>query len=149
VSFTEVPYYRNFSPLLVRLPTDPSTELSKRAIGSMLSKKSQTALRLISRRKTNHATIVRRYAPTPVTEVTGSAGARFRGLRQAAAAPFNFGSLSSHPAAPDASWHLRRDSSPCKNRKLPTDSRSFPCAKRTLARSYGVSISMIAMAPGS
>jgi hypothetical protein len=39
--------------------------------GSMLSKKSQTALRLIFRRKTNHATIVRRYAPRPVTEVTG------------------------------------------------------------------------------
>jgi hypothetical protein len=35
------------------------------------AKKSQTALRLISRRKTNHATIVRRYAPRPVTEVTG------------------------------------------------------------------------------
>src|SRR6266850_1340101 len=29
----------------------------------MLSKKSLTTLRLISRRKTNHATIVRRYAP--------------------------------------------------------------------------------------
>ena len=34
---------------------------------SMLSKKSQTASRLISRRKTNHAVIVRRYAPRPVT----------------------------------------------------------------------------------
>jgi len=39
--------------------------------GSMLSKKSQIALRPISRRMTNHATIVRRYAPRPVTEVTG------------------------------------------------------------------------------
>ena len=40
-------------------------------VWSMLWKKSQTALRLISRRKTNHATIVRRYAPRPVTDVTG------------------------------------------------------------------------------
>jgi hypothetical protein len=37
----------------------------------MLSKKSQTASRLISRRKTKHAMIVRRYAPRPVTKVTG------------------------------------------------------------------------------
>jgi hypothetical protein len=37
----------------------------------MLSKKSQTALRLISRRKANHATIDRRYALRPVAEVTG------------------------------------------------------------------------------
>ena len=37
----------------------------------MLSKKSQTASRLISRRKTNHAMIVRRYAPRLVTKVTG------------------------------------------------------------------------------
>jgi hypothetical protein len=39
--------------------------------GSMLSKKYQTASRLISRRKTNHAMIVRRYAPRLVTKVTG------------------------------------------------------------------------------
>jgi hypothetical protein len=38
----------------------------------MLSKKSQTALRLISRRRTKHATIVRRYAPRPVAEVQSS-----------------------------------------------------------------------------
>src|SRR5229473_2536581 len=37
----------------------------------MLSKKSQAALRLISRRKTKHATIARRYALRPVAEVTG------------------------------------------------------------------------------
>jgi hypothetical protein len=40
-------------------------------VGSMLSKKYQTASRLISRRKTNHAMIVRRYAPRLVTKVTG------------------------------------------------------------------------------
>jgi hypothetical protein len=38
--------------------------------GSMLSKKSQTALRLISRRKTKHATIACRYALRHVAEVT-------------------------------------------------------------------------------
>jgi uncharacterized protein (DUF2235 family) len=37
----------------------------------MLSKKSQPALRLISCRKTKHATIARRYALRPVVEVTG------------------------------------------------------------------------------
>jgi hypothetical protein len=37
----------------------------------MLSKKSQTALRLISRRKKKQATIPRRYAIRPVAELTG------------------------------------------------------------------------------
>jgi len=37
----------------------------------MLSKKSQTALRQISCRKTKHATIARRYAHRPVAEVAG------------------------------------------------------------------------------
>ena len=54
-----------------RSANKPSGVRLKVCFGSMLSKKSQTALRLISRRKTNHATIVRRYAPKPVTEVTG------------------------------------------------------------------------------
>jgi len=36
-----------------------------------LSKKSQTALQLISRRKTKRATIARRYALRPIAEVTG------------------------------------------------------------------------------
>jgi hypothetical protein len=39
--------------------------------GSMLSKKPQTALRLISRRKTKQATTPRRYATRPVAELTG------------------------------------------------------------------------------
>jgi hypothetical protein len=41
------------------------------AVGSMLSKKSQTALQLISRRKTKHATIARRYGLRPIAEVAG------------------------------------------------------------------------------
>jgi hypothetical protein len=43
----------------------------KSEMGRCCRKSPQTASRLISRRKTNHAMIVRRCAPRPVTKVTG------------------------------------------------------------------------------